>query len=271
MPSWLVPLAENVTNEIKQSVNTVKEWLDPLPKQKAKEWLSPLQPDFVPPAESEAEETARYGEKVKFFPSQRYIDKNLAPETTLRDRDIEYLAKAKKEAVEKGILDPEFAEYMLPMAMREGRSNNYGIRADMGLYPHKKTLDRFKKMGLDVHMNVDGNEVTGDVAPFLGIVHDTKKKDKYIRITNPHNAKEGEYAKLMAVFMAERADLVKDGSIEGKIKKYNGRGKAMEEVGIGVYHPADTEVYLKHVLEAKRMLGHESNKPLVDAFKKYGE
>jgi hypothetical protein len=112
---------------------------------------------------------------LPFVPAQRYVEKNLAPEQTLNHGDVAALAMARRHAEENGVLSPELGEYMLPMAMVEGRGSipsklktftsqlagsmswpskpqpgNFGINEDNMFHPKPSTIDRFKKMGLYV-------------------------------------------------------------------------------------------------------------------------
>jgi hypothetical protein len=84
------------------------------------------------------------------YPASRYVEKNLAPEKTLTYGDVSAIARAQKLAEQKGVLTPEVAQHMLPMAMVEGRSGNFGILSENGFNPTPTTLKRFKDMGLSV-------------------------------------------------------------------------------------------------------------------------
>lgn len=85
-----------------------------------------------------------------YYPQKRYVEKGLAPETALNSADFIEVSMAARRAVENGVLTPELAKYMVPMAMVEGWSGNYGIRGDMALYASKENIDRFQRMGITV-------------------------------------------------------------------------------------------------------------------------
>lgn len=196
-------------------------------------------------------------ESVKIYPSQRYIDKNLAPEQTLTIGDISALAKASKQAQDKGVLTPELASFLLPMAIVEGRSGNYGIVTDaLGLYPKSSTLKRFKDMDLGVGE-------PGKLHPSDTFMKDEKNLIRMI----PDRGDKASMARTMAAILSEKASLKGVETVEDAVKRYNGKGRALETAD-GVTMQADVDVYLEKVKEAKRMLEHPKNKHVLEMFYK---
>jgi len=82
--------------------------------------------------------------KVSYKPSQRYVDKNLAPET-MPSASIVALAKAAKRGVDSGILLPEVANKMLANLTVEGRDDDFGFNS-IDLPAGKKTEDLLSTM-----------------------------------------------------------------------------------------------------------------------------
>lgn len=107
----------------------------------------------VPPAAPKPDDP------LPHYPSPRYVDQNLAPEKTLTYRDVAALGQARREAEKAGVLTPELGAQLLPMAMVEGHSGNFGVKADNAFYAGPGTVDRFKKMGLTITDITDPAEV----------------------------------------------------------------------------------------------------------------
>ena len=191
-----------------------------------------------------------------FYPSARYVDQNLAPEKTLREDDISALARARRTAEEKGVLPPELARYLLPMAMVEGRSGNYGIKRDTALYASPKNVARFKGMGL----NVSDSNPDADV-----VIAPDERGDKMLRIGENTPMEPARYAPLMAAILADKAAAARTSDPAVVVRRYNGRGRAMETAD-GRTTPADVDVYWTKVQEADRMLQHPKNKAIADMF-----
>lgn len=194
--------------------------------------------------------------RVPHYPLRRYAEQNLAPEQTLRYRDIAALARARRQAEETGVLSPELAEHLLPMAMTEGRSGNFGIVQEGAFYAKPKTLDRFKKMGLD----------PADQGAFAPVAFkDIPGKGRHIGPSGNAIGDSDAYARIMAAILADKAALGQPGDVEGAVMRYNGKGRAIEEFD-GVRQQADVNVYLDKVKQAREMLAHPKNKQLLDYF-----
>jgi hypothetical protein len=75
--------------------------------------------------------------------------------------------------------------------------------------------------------------------------------------------------KVAAVILAEKAAAARargNDSVEHAIKRYNGKGSAMEEIGYGEFQQADVNQYWKKIQEAKILLGHPKNAALRDYY-----
>ena len=203
---------------------------------------------------------------LSYYPAAHYLTKKWKAESVLTDRDVYALGKAARKAVDSGVLDKQLAEYMLPMAMVEDRSGNFGIRKDMALYPHAKTVDAFKRMGLSVDTHKSDTRGLGDIFALPAPLRITGEgRDKYLTL---HNARSTEAnASIMAGLLAHKASLNRKGTVEDHIKRYNGVGTAME-LEKGEWIPANTDIYLKKVKDAKAMLAHPLNKGMLSIYNK---
>ena len=201
----------------------------------------------------EATEPTDPFEPVPFSPSQRYIDEGLDQERTLSGADLASIAAAHKRAVERGVLSPQLAEHLLPMAMVEGWGSDLGVRTGkkvdidqaVGFYASQRFKHSLSEMGLE-----EGKDY------FTYQAKDkTNKMQKYIQPL------QGSAA-MSAAILGEKSKLqVAGGTLEGALKAYNGQGKATEYLD-GKPVPADAKKYLAKVLEAKKLLAHESNAKL---------
>ena len=194
---------------------------------------------------------------IPHYPSQRYVEKNLAPEQSLRYRDIAALARARKQAEAAGVLAPDLAEHLLPMALVEGRSGNFGVLQNGAFYAKPQTVDRFKKMGL---------ETEGAFAPLE--FKDIPGKGRHIGPSGKAAGDPDAYARIMAAILADKAALVPKGNVDAAVKRYNGKGRAIEDSD-GQLQQADVNVYLQKVKAAREMLAHPKNKNLLDYFNSF--
>ena len=60
-----------------------------------------------------------FGGVVPFYPSQRHIEKNLAPEQNMSNLGLEVLAQANQIARKNKLMSPQLADKMLPTALVE--------------------------------------------------------------------------------------------------------------------------------------------------------
>lgn len=191
-------------------------------------------------------------EAIPYFPSQRYVDKKLAPEIKLGVDDWSSLAQAQKLAVDKGVLHPSLAAVIPAMAMVEGHPRNYGVKGDIGFYPSPATVDIFNKMGFKV--NKDFTIATESNPDPL-----TREDIPTVKMLRLTSSARDEPAKLMTTILAIKARGAE--SDDAAIKLYNGKGKATELVD-NVKVPANVDTYLKKVREAEAMLEHPANSTL---------
>lgn len=133
---------------------------------------------------------------VPHYPSQRYVDKNLAPEKTLTHDDVWQLAKARQTAEQKGLFGPDLGQYMLPMAMVEGRSGNFGMNSN-AIYDKPSFRKILASMGVKIkegdNTELDPNTVTATnirprqrVAPAEAFLNPTEESTPWPRDINSH-------------------------------------------------------------------------------------
>lgn len=167
---------------------------------------------------------------VPYFPSRRHIDRGLAPERTLGVEDLQAIAAAQRHAQEQGVLTPEVARYMLPMAMVEGRPGNYGIVPNNRFYASPQNRQIFDKMGVPVKTFRDAHG------------------DKFLQ---PQPEGHEGYARTMAAILAAKAARGK--SPEDAVMRYNGRGSQARH-------------YLNKVQTALELLNHQANQQFRQQF-----
>lgn len=222
-------------------------WLDDIVMQIAKLGMAaPPTEVFSSPQQPlpEAPVSPQEPRQLPFYPSERYIKYNRAPETSLTDQHVSAIAKAAKMAENTGTLSPELSKYLLPIAMTEGWGGNMGVlQSDKNAFYASKRFQRFaENMGLK-----EGDDLT----PIY-----VKGEKHYVPNQNAENG-----PRLAAAILAEKAAQARqrgDSSVDTAIMRYNGKGKATEEY-YGELVPADTAVYLRKVKEAERLLQHPVN------------
>lgn len=242
---------------------------------------------------------------ISYYPSSRYVINNLAPERSLSYNDVSAIAEARKQAEKTGVLKPEVAENLLPMAMVEGRTMNHGL-GNLGFYASPQSIDRFKKMGFDVvdtttpeyqdlkyttrvEMGPNGPTINyykerpdkdGKLVPFTGDLNAWKKgdihiaygpngKDKFIYLNRflRHQSKMNDYEYSAKLMAAVLAEKVAVSKTpEDAVSLYNGKGQVRDEEG---KLWADADQYLRKVQEAKQMLNHPKNSQIKQYFDLY--
>lgn len=203
---------------------------------------------------------------IAYYPAKRYVDKNLKPERALKPYDFAAIVMAQKRAVNEGVLTPELAKYLLPMAITEGRSGNYGIRNNLSVYAKPETIERYRKMGLSI-ADATGDKPVPDTADMVIV---NRGKDKHLELTTDDNGyNPAKYSRVMAATLAEKASLIDVKTPEDAVKRYNGKGRALE-VADGKVQQADVNTYLSKVKEAQEMLEHPANTPLADYLNSLG-
>jgi hypothetical protein len=174
----------------------------------------------------------KYGGAVPYYPSQRYIDKNLAPELNLSQQQLEALAQANQEARRSGLMSGRLADRMLPTLMVEGAT---GI-SSWGYPDTPKYREILTKAGLP---------------PTLEEINNMTYQTDYDRSLRK--------SRLMHAVMAAKAAQYGD---EKAIERWNGAGRVAG--GGAVY--ADAANHARKVLEMERMLANPKNKPFRDAW-----
>ncbi len=203
-----------------------------------------------------AEDTHEYrpGKPVPYYPAERYVQKGLKPEMTLHTDSMAAIAKAQRLAEDTGVLSPEVAKYMLPIAMVEGWGAGMGVRDDPGnaLYASQRVKKSLADMGLK-----EGESITR---------LQLKNEPHFVFSGDPQDS-----PKMAAVYLAEKAALLGKGQpVENVIKRYNGIGSAIEDV-YGTLVPASVKTYWKKIEEARSMLDHPVNKAFKEHYQKeYG-
>ena len=173
----------------------------------------------------------KYGGVVPFYPQQRYIDENLAPELGMPKMQLEALAAANQEALRRGLMSPKLAKKMLPNILTENamRINSWGY-ADMPKY--RAILE---KAGLP---------------PTIAEI-------QQLRADAPTDFdREVINAKLVHAMVAAKASLYGE---DKAIERWNGQGKSDSYA-----RPADAANHARKVQEAERLLAHPKNKEMVD-------
>lgn len=168
------------------------------------------------------------GGVVPYYPSQRYLKDNLAPEKNITMRQISALALANQEALKNKLMSENMANKMLPTLLTEGAS---GIRA-WGYPDTKPYRDILTKAGLP---------------PTIEEANKIEHSNDWER--------EIHQAKLMHAVMAAKA---KEYGEDLAIERWNGQGKT---------YLADAENHARKVGELEEMLQHPANKQLMDAWK----
>lgn len=144
-----------------------------------------------------------------------------------------------------------------------------------GIGPDGKT-QFYKHVGMTNDPNNPGGPLVPVKVPFVAppdpdmVISKGKSGEKFI---SPNDTGEGVFAKqdpfirarMMAAILGEKAAIDTSKTAEGAVKLYNGRGKATE-VADGVTTPADVGKYWDKVRDAKGMIAHPKNKPLLNYF-----
>jgi hypothetical protein len=195
---------------------------------------------------------------VTYYPSRKYLTEDLKPESSLTEEDVLALGTAARLGVLSKTLPAALGDYILPMAIVEGHSNNHGVKSDNQLYAKTATKERFKTMGLDIEDKTS--------AAYLDLVMNKKSgKLEPMILMNNSQRDPNQAARRMVAILADKAALQGKDTPEKAIKKYNGAGKAIEDID-GKKVPANVQDYWNKVEEAKRMLQHEKNRKIVELF-----
>jgi len=216
---------------------------------------------------------------VPYYPNEKYIARNLAPEkfplSSLRE-----LAYAQRDAVKAGVLPSTLAQMMLPNALIEGRPDDFGVNEGFGYPPSPETDRRMQLMGLRVAQNdpkrlKNSPEFQSDVAKYG--LQGAAERDHARQVQNydvermpgySYNyVDDGEQrnprvaARLAALVLAQKA---KSFGEENAIERWNGKGRVMNGPDV-----ADSKNHVRKVTEMQRMLAHPKNQTLRDIYMQF--
>jgi len=170
----------------------------------------------------------KYGGTTPFYPQQRYIDENLAPERGLGNVQLEALAAANQEALRSGLMSPKLASKMLPTILTEGAMgvDRWGY-ADLPKY--RAILEK------------------------AGLPPTIEEVSKLRSETNSTFDRELINAKLTHALMAAKASIYGENNA---VERWNGQGTSIRG--------ADSANHARKVGEVERLLSHPKNKELTD-------
>lgn len=205
----------------------------------------------TPQAAASVPEEAPPPKPLPFYPSRRYIEKGQTPETSLTEDAVTSIAQARKLAETSGVLSPDLGAMLLPIAMTEGWGTGMGVKSgeENSFYASPRFKAALKNMGLEEYK---------DVTPIV-----IRGEKHYIP-----EPRSGNEAKMAAVILGEKAAVARargDTTIEGAVKRYNGKGSSWERY-YGANVPANVNTYWKKVQEAHQLLEHPMNAPFVSHF-----
>lgn len=177
------------------------------------------------------------GEMLGFYPSQKYIQNNWAPEDVMPG-DLVALAQAQRKATDSGVLSTNLARSFLANALVENTPSYGVVNSKLG-YPPSPQRDRmFLKLGLKVNRMPEGYEL-------------------------PTGSGPTQRALMAAAVLAEKARLYGE---DKAIERYNGKGRAIEDVPYFGEQRADANNHARKVAEAEAMLRHPKNASVLGAF-----
>jgi len=173
----------------------------------------------------------KYGGVTPFYPQQRYIDQNLAPETGMPNMHIEALAAANQEALKNGLMSPKLAAKMLPTILTEGAMgiNGWGY-ADLPKY--RIILEK------------------------AGLPPTIEEVKQQMRQAPTEFDQQVINAKLVHALMAAKANIYGE---DKAVERWNGIGKSDS-----YSRPADATNHARKVAEVERLLAHPKNKQMSD-------
>lgn len=179
----------------------------------------------------------KYGGVTPYYPQQRYIDENLAPDRDISNMQLEALAEANQTARKSKLMSPRLLDAMLPTLLVEGASGTRGWG-----YPDTQPYrDILAKAGLSV---VDGKIQTP---------YNVKKDnpDYYGTPIADYDYRLHE-AKMMHAMMAAKEKVY---GTDLAIERWNGEGKSIKG--------ADAKNHARKVEELTRLLADPKNAPMV--------
>jgi hypothetical protein len=174
----------------------------------------------------------KYGGVVPFYPQQRYIDKNLAPELGMPASNIEALAAANQVAKQNKLMSPYLIERMLPTLLVEGAMGTRG----WGYPDTPKWNQLLEKAGLPPSYE-EAVKQRKTLSDFDRQVWDAKMMHAMMA------AKSVEYGDQLA------------------IERWNGKGKTIRG--------ADAENHARKVQELTSLLANPKNKEMMNTWQTY--
>lgn len=163
-----------------------------------------------------------YGGVVPYYPQQRYITENLAPDLGITRVQLEALAEANQAAIKSGLMSPALAAKMLPTLLTE---NATGINA-WGYADIPKYRDILIKAGLP---------------PTVKEINEMETPDAYSLAVRD--------SKLMHAMMAAKAKIYGENKA---IERWNGVGKSQ-------FGFADAANHARKVAALEALLQHPKN------------
>jgi hypothetical protein len=198
----------------------------------SKKWYQATNPKEQFLASRDTKWAEKYGGVVPFYPQQRYIDKNLAPELGMPVSNIEALAAANQIARQNKLMSPYLAERMLPTLLVEGASGTRGWG-----YPDTPKWNKLlEKAGLPPSYD-EALKQRKTLSDFDRQIWDAKMMHAMMA------AKSAEYGDQLA------------------IERWNGKGKTDRG--------ADSQNHARKVQELTFLLENPKNKEMADTWQMY--
>lgn len=179
----------------------------------------------------------KYGGVTPYYPQQRYIDENLAPDRDVTNMQLEALAEANQTARKSKLMSPKLLDAMLPTLLVEGASGTRGWG-----YPDTPAFnDILTKAGLSV--------ANGKIQTPLD--RQKNSPDYYGTPITDYEYKLHD-AKMMHAMMAAKEKVY---GTDLAIERWNGEGKSARG--------ADAKNHARKVDETTRLLEDTKNAPMV--------
>lgn len=213
------------------------------------------------------ENPVQVSEVLQYYPSQKYVDKNLKGENVPLS-DLVALATAQRKAEQVGVLSPEVARYMLANALVEGRfskasdknmgsiSGDFGVRDGNvfhGANANVKTVINALGIGEETKPPIidDATRTMLNTA-FPGKSSAVPVYNKTDVVMKPSEKPEWNATLATAILGIKSREST---DAEDAIRRWNGSGKGAEN-------------HLKKVQEAHRMLQDPKNAAVLQAYQK---
>ena len=183
----------------------------------------------------------KYGGVTPYYPQQRYIDENLAPDRGITNMQLEALAEANQTARKSKLMSPKLLDAMLPTLLVEGASGTRGWG-----YPDTPAFNNIlAKAGLSV--------ANGKIQNPYQLQKDNPDYYQTPITDYEYNLHE---AKMMHAMMAAKE---KEYGTDLAIERWNGKG--VTKRGGEIY--ADAKNHASKVEEITRLLADPKNAPMV--------